>query len=58
MFDKVSSQKLRQLSEELGRIGDQEPEPGAEQALSFARGLAALMRCELTDRSWKNVDPE
>lgn len=58
MFSKVSSQKLRQLAEELERLGKQEPEPGEESVLSYARGLAALMRCELTDRSWKNDETE
>ena len=58
MFAKVSSQKLRQLAEELERIGKQEPPPGEEGAHAFARGLAAYMRCELTDRSWKNDETE
>ncbi len=54
MFDRVASQKLRTLAEELGRIGDQEPEPTDEGAIRYARCLAALMQCELTERSWEN----
>lgn len=58
MFDKLSSQKLRQMAEELGRLGDQEPEPGAEKALQFARSLSVLMRCELAERSKSDDEAE
>lgn len=52
MFAKVSSQKLRQMAEELGRIGDQYSFGAKEEkALQFARSLSVLMRCELADRS-------
>lgn len=58
MFAKLSSQRLRQMSEELGRIGEQEPEPGAEKAILFAKSLSVLMRCELAERNRNDVEPE
>ena len=51
MYDKVSSQRLRQMAEELGRLGEQKPQPGEEKAILFAKSLSVLMRCELARRS-------
>lgn len=51
MFDKLASQRLRQLAEELGRIGDQPYNPSEEKAHQFAKSLAILMRCELARRT-------
>lgn len=51
VFNKLSSQRLRQMAEELGTIGEQEPELGAEKAVLFAKSLSILMRCELARRA-------
>jgi hypothetical protein len=50
VFAAVSSQRLRQMAEELGRLGDQEPDTGAENATRFAKCLSVLMRCEVARR--------
>lgn len=58
MFEAIASQRLRQLAEELGRLGDQEPKTENDVgAIRYARCLSALMMCELTERTWKDVDP-
>ncbi len=57
MFQRIASQRLRQLSEELATLGDQEPGPGEEKAVRFARSLSVLMRCELAERKSHDVEP-
>jgi hypothetical protein len=56
MFDRVASQRLRQLAEELGRIGEQPYNPSEEKACQFAKSLSILMRCELARRSHADED--
>jgi hypothetical protein len=51
VFNKLSSQRLRLMAEELGTIGEQEPELGTEKAVLFAKSLSILMRCELARRT-------
>ena len=58
MFDKVTSQKLRELAENLATIGEEEPETIFDQYPHFAKGLAVLMRTELAERSRKDDSPE
>lgn len=50
MFDKVPSEKLRHLSDELARIGEEEPDKVFSTYPQFARSLSVLMRCELVER--------
>lgn len=51
MFDRVASQRLRQLAEDLSTIGDQPYNPSEEKAHQFAKSLSILMRCEIARRS-------
>ena len=51
MFDKVASQKLRNIAEELATIGEEEPDGPFSTYPHFAKCLAVLMRVELARRS-------
>ena len=52
MFEKVSSQKLRELAEVLGSVYAERLED--MKVAQFARTLSVVMRCELARR--KNDD--
>ena len=58
MFNKVSSQRLREMARELAIIGEEEPDTIFDQYPHFAKGLAVLMRTELAERSRKDDSPE
>ncbi len=58
MFNKVTSQKLRELARELAIIGEEEPDTIFDQYPHFAKSLAVLMRTELAERGRKDVDAE
>lgn len=51
MFDKVASQKLRNIAEDLAKIGEEEPDSAFSTYPHFAKCLAVLMRVELARRS-------
>jgi hypothetical protein len=57
MFDRVSSQKLRDMAFELGLIGDNESDLD-EKPRRFASCLSVLMRCELAQRSKREPEPD
>lgn len=58
MFNKVTSQRLREMARELAIIGEEEPETIFDQYPQFAKALAVLMRTELAERSRKDDSPE
>jgi hypothetical protein len=55
MFDRVTSQKLREMAGELADIGANDSDL-QEKPRRFAACLSVLMRCELSRRSRKDDD--
>jgi hypothetical protein len=51
MFNKVKSQQLRTMAEELAHIGEEEPDSVFSTYTHFAKCLSVLMRIELARRS-------
>lgn len=51
MFNKVASQKLRTMAEELAHISEEEPDSVFSTYTHFAKCLSVLMRIELARRS-------
>lgn len=58
MFNRVASQKLRELERELAIIGEEEPDTSLSLYPQFAKALAVLMRTELAERGRKDDSPE
>jgi hypothetical protein len=51
VFNKVKSQQLRNMAEELAIIGEEEPDSAFSTYTHFAKCLSVLMRIELARRS-------
>jgi hypothetical protein len=50
VFDKVASDRLAQMSDELAYIGEEVPDTLISKYPQFARSLSVLMRAELAER--------